>query len=116
MALARRVDVANREEVSSFATAVHERVEALVAAGRAKDGDFAAMSTTRRQLAELIDLLGLDRALLEPLSAPSVVHFCGHRVSPDAAGGRFPVSEMPSPRDVERVLLFPEDAVSASSA
>lgn len=43
-----------------------------------RGGDIASRASTRRQLALVIDLLGLDPTALDALSVPVVVHYCGH--------------------------------------
>lgn len=68
---------------------------ALARAVVAEGADIASMSTARRQLARIVAATGGDPALLAPLAPPAVAHFCGHRVSPDGEGGRFPVAQMP---------------------
>ncbi len=62
---------------------------ALQAAATVLPGDWAAYATTRGQLALLCDLEGVAPILLDALSVPGVLHYCGHRISP-GPGGRFP--------------------------
>ncbi|MEM0988095.1 MAG: tetratricopeptide repeat-containing protein [Pseudomonadota bacterium] len=63
-------------------------------------GDWAALSTTRQQLAEVIAAKGQDPSLLDPLAAPPVAHFCGHMV-----GHRMPADELPRiAQEIEQVL------------
>lgn len=64
------------------------------AAGLAQD-DFAAISTTRRQLSALATLFGYDDQILQALAVPSVAHFCGHMLAPEGSDGRFPAEELP---------------------
>lgn len=54
-------------------------------------GDFAAMSTTRAQLSDVMTLLDADPIILDALRPPAVSHYCGHM--PTGPGGRFPESE-----------------------
>jgi Tetratricopeptide Repeats-Sensor/Adenylate and Guanylate cyclase catalytic domain len=54
---------------------------ALVRAAATHDGDYGALASTRRQLRLVCDLLGIDPEVLAPLAGPTVVHFCGHRLS-----------------------------------
>lgn len=68
---------------------------ALSAAVQAQGADLGAMATTRAQIGALVDVLGLDPQVLAPLAPPLVLHHCGHRVTPDGAGGRFAESELP---------------------
>ena len=61
----------------------------LVRAAELADGDFGAMSTTRRQLRLICSIAGLDPTVLQPLAAPGVVHFCGHLIAAPGVPGRF---------------------------
>lgn len=78
---------------------------AAVALAEAADrhrGDLGALSTTRRQLRLVCTLKGIDPAVLAPLAGPSVVHFCGHRMS--------------GPDGPTRLLASAEAAVAAAMA
>ncbi|HET9428215.1 MAG TPA: adenylate/guanylate cyclase domain-containing protein [Allosphingosinicella sp.] len=100
-ALARAVltDPAVAEGVDYYRAAT--RAEALLILGRIDDAsralrapiigdshDHGARSTTRRQLAMIATGLDLSEseqdALLEPLMAPKVAHYCGHMFAADA--------------------------------
>jgi len=60
----------------------------LLASARAYvGGDYAALATTRRQLALLIPENELQ--LLSILTPPGVIHFCGHMISNSNDSGRF---------------------------
>src|SRR4051794_30465876 len=63
--------------------------QALERARQLNGGDYSALATTRRQLRLLIDVTGDSEDLLDPLSGPRVLHYCGHRVG----GQRFPFSD-----------------------
>ncbi len=63
---------------------------ALERAAELQDGDFGALSTTRRQLRMICDLIGIDAEILSPLAGPAVTHFCGHMIGAPGSGGRFP--------------------------
>src|SRR4051794_4387673 len=52
-------------------------------------GDHSALATTRRQLRLLIAATGDPPELLDALSGPAVLHFCGHRIG----GRRFPLED-----------------------
>ena len=54
------------------------------------EGDYGALSTTRRQLRLVCEATGVDAAVLAPLAGPAVAHFCGHRVGAPGAEARFP--------------------------
>jgi hypothetical protein len=57
--------------------------EALERAAARHERDYGALATTRRQLRVICEELGVDLALLKPLTGPRVVHFCGHRIGTD---------------------------------
>jgi hypothetical protein len=57
--------------------------EALARAAELHSGDFGAVATTRRQLRLVCERTGIDPGLLAVLAGPRVVHYCGHRLSPD---------------------------------
>src|SRR4051794_22229763 len=65
--------------------------EAIARAVALNEGDYGALSTTRRQLRLVCETTGADGAVLAPLAGPSVAHFCGHRVGASEAGSRLPV-------------------------
>ncbi|MEQ9125336.1 MAG: adenylate/guanylate cyclase domain-containing protein, partial [Alphaproteobacteria bacterium] len=50
------------------------------------------------QLRLIVDALGQNPALLDPLTPPPVVHFLGHIVAPPGAPGRFPADQEPDVR------------------
>ena len=64
--------------------------DALARAVALNEGDYGALSTTRRQLRLVCEATGADVAVLAPLAGPSVSHFCGHRVGAVGAEARFP--------------------------
>ena len=55
----------------------------LAAAAGLHDGDFGAVSTTRRQLRMICTLTGVDEGILSALAGPAVAHYCGHIISGD---------------------------------
>lgn len=69
--------------------AARARDELSLAADAAGD-DHGALATTRRQLRLICGELGIDESVLEPLSGPAVVHYCGHRIAGPGEAGRFP--------------------------
>jgi len=69
-----------------------EARRALQRAAALADGDYGALSTTRRQLRLVCQEAGSDAALLQEIAGPGVVHFCGHRIGPPDGGGRFPAA------------------------
>ncbi|WP_373086379.1 TRAFs-binding domain-containing protein, partial [Sneathiella sp.] len=59
----------------------------------ARDGaSLDAKATTRRQLRMLLANEDASQRILKPLEPPAVAHFCGHRLSPEEPGARFPPS------------------------
>ncbi len=100
--LARAVleSLANRQDDSYFAAATEAEAhlvlgqqsparEALEQAAAVNDGDHGALASTRRQLRTICGIAGIDTEILNILSGPAVVHFCGHRISPAGEQGRF---------------------------
>jgi class 3 adenylate cyclase len=61
-----------------------------LAASRAGE-DFAALAVTRRQLRLVCAARQIDAAILDPLTPPQVLHYCGHRF--DAAEGSVQVDD-----------------------
>lgn len=59
----------------------------LERAAQIHEGDFGALSTTRRQLRMICTLTGTDTGLLSVLAGPAVAHFCGHMISADDGTG-----------------------------
>jgi hypothetical protein len=57
--------------------------EALERAAERHELDYGALATTRRQLRLICQMLGLGSDLLQPLTGPGVVYFCGHRIGTD---------------------------------
>ena len=66
---------------------------ALERAAKLHGGDFGAVSTTRRQLALVCQLRGIDPEVLGALAGPAVVHFCGHRIAAAGQVGRFDAAD-----------------------
>ena len=54
--------------------------DAIARAVARNEGDYGALTTTRRQLRLVCQATGTDPAVLAPLAGPAVVHFCGHRI------------------------------------
>ena len=83
---------ATRAEALLILGRVDEASRALRDPQVADSQDHGARSTTRRQLAMVATRLGLlepeQSALLKPLMAPRVIHYCGHMFAadPDAEG------------------------------
>ena len=88
-------DAASEAEAALVLGDATRAADALGRAGRATAGDHASRATTLRQLRMICDLVGIDPAILHPILNPSVVHFCGHRMAPEGARGRFTVADEP---------------------
>ncbi len=89
-----------RETYYSHATAaeahlllgqIDEAGAALTRAAQLHGGDWGALASTRHQLRMLCTTLGVDAALLDPLTGPTVVHFCGHGIGGEP-GAAFPLA------------------------
>jgi hypothetical protein len=57
--------------------------DALGRAARANTSDYGALATTRRQLRMICQTAGIDTDVLAAVAGPTVIHFCGHRISGD---------------------------------
>lgn len=60
--------------------------EALERAAKLYDGDYGAVSTTRRQLRLVCGRVGIDPEILSALAGPRVLHYCGHRIAAYGSG------------------------------
>jgi len=60
---------------------VEQARAALELAATVNAGDFGALATTRRQLRMICETAGIDTDILSAVAGPTVVHFCGHRIS-----------------------------------
>jgi tetratricopeptide (TPR) repeat protein len=79
--------------------------EALERAATLNAQDYGALATTRRQLRMVCEILGVDEALLDPLTGPGVVHFCGHRIGAAGEAARFPAeAEASAARGIARAV------------
>ena len=77
----------------------------LVRAAQIHDGDYGALSTTRRQLRMVCNMTGTDSGLLSALAGPAVAHFCGHMISADdSTGPRRRFDEVQAADQIARVL------------
>ena len=70
-------------------------VDAIARAVARNEGDYGALTTTRRQLRLVCQATGTDTAVLAPLAGPSVVHFCGHRMGAPGEDARLPAGAEP---------------------
>lgn len=53
-------------------------------------GNVTAVASTRRQLMQICDHKGIDRAIASALRNRAVVHYTGHMIAPEGMPGRFP--------------------------
>ena len=87
--------IATRAEAAVIRADYTEASRFLGEAAALANQDYASMRSTRQQLRRLLSHQGQDAdAMLAPLDAPMVVHFCGHLVAPEGSDGRFPAQEM----------------------
>jgi hypothetical protein len=74
-------------------------------AAQVHDGDFGALSTTRRQLRMICTMAGIDAELLSALAGPAVAHYCGHMISAEnGTGPRRHFDEAQASRQIGDVL------------
>lgn len=82
-------DAATLAEALLINERVDEAAAALFMASELPDANSGAKSSTRRQLSLLAQRLELDvdreKVLLDPISPPTVIHYCGHMFLEDAA-------------------------------
>jgi len=64
----------------------------LATATTAIDCDLAMRATAARSIRNAALAKGVTLEWLEPLSAPTVIHYAGHMIAPPGAQGRFPAS------------------------
>jgi len=83
-------EAATEAEAQLLLGRVEEARAALARAAALHGGDLGAVGTTRRQLRLVCEASGIDADVLTALAGPQIVHYCGHRISGDAEGGRFP--------------------------
>jgi class 3 adenylate cyclase len=50
----------------------------------------AAVASTRKQLIQICDQVGIDHAIISALRNRTVIHYTGHMIAPDGTPGRFP--------------------------
>ena len=73
--------------------------EAIGLAASLSEDRYSIRATTTRQLKLLCGLLGIETTVLDPLSNPGVVHYCGHRIAAPGEPGRFPAESEASVAD-----------------
>jgi len=86
-------EIATRAEAYLALGAPDMAAKEIAAAANAPDANPASLATTRRQLAMLVDALGLDPAVLGPLRPKAVLHYTGHIIAAPGAKGRFPADQ-----------------------
>ena len=97
--------VATRAEARLLLGDVSAARSELERAAQVHDGDFGALSTTRRQLRMICTMTGTDAGLLSVLAGPAVAHFCGHMISADdGTGPRRRFDETHSANQMREVL------------
>ncbi len=53
-------------------------------------GNAMAIASTRKQLIQICDYKGIDRAIVSALRNRAVIHYTGHMIAPEGIPGRFP--------------------------
>lgn len=53
-------------------------------------GNAMAIASTRKQLIQICDYKGIDRAIVSALRNRTVIHYTGHMIAPNGIPGRFP--------------------------
>lgn len=86
-------EIATRAEAHLVLGDIEAAAHEIEAAARASDADAASKTSTRRQLVLLIEALGCDAGILEPLRPKAVLHYTGHVIAPSGAAGRFPADQ-----------------------
>jgi tetratricopeptide (TPR) repeat protein len=77
----------------------------LERAAQRHEGDFGAVSTTRRQLRMVCSMTGVDPGILSALAGPAVAHYCGHMVAAaDGTGPRRRFDEASASARIAEVL------------
>ena len=65
----------------------------------------AAVASTRKQLIQICDHVGIDHAIISALRNRTVIHYTGHMIAPDGTPGRFPAeAEAQVARRIQREL------------
>jgi class 3 adenylate cyclase len=75
--------LATEAEAHLLTPDVERAKAALERAAEVIGGDFGALATTRRQLRMICLASGIDTEILAVVAGPTVIHFCGHRISDD---------------------------------
>ncbi|MGI9415738.1 MAG: adenylate/guanylate cyclase domain-containing protein [Hyphomicrobiales bacterium] len=89
---------------------------ALERAGRFEAVEYAARSTTVRQLTMICEARGIDPALLRPIAVPYVLYFAGHIISLPDEPGRFPAEQEEQVRhEIDRFLDAEKPSVAYGS-
>ena len=67
--------------------------EALERAAARSIDELAVRATTRKQLLLVCAAIGVEPSVLDPLSIPTVIQYCGHMIARSGERGRFPAEE-----------------------
>ena len=86
-------EIATRAEALLVLGDIEAAAQEIAAAASAPDANAASQTSTRRQLVLLMEALGHDPDLLEPLRSKTVLHYTGHIIAPRDARGRFPANQ-----------------------
>ena len=90
--------------------------EAIKRAANFDGVEFAAHSTTVRQLTMICEARGIDVAILKPITVPYVLYFAGHIISKPGVPGRFPAEQEGEVRaEIDRFLDAEKPSVAYGS-
>ena len=64
--------------------------QAAIERAAAFSDNAAAIASTRKQLTQICDHKGIDRAIISALNNRTVIHYTGHMIAPEGTPGRFP--------------------------
>ena len=89
---------------------------AIERAGSFEGVEYAAHSTTVRQLTMICEARGIDVSILKPITVPYVLYFAGHIIAPPGAAGRFPADQEDQVRaEIDRFLDAEKPSVAYGS-
>jgi adenylate cyclase len=67
-----------------------DRARTAIEDAAALAGNAMAIASTRKQLTQICDYKGIDRAIVSGLKNRNVIHYTGHMIVPEGMPGRFP--------------------------
>lgn len=67
-----------------------DNARAAIEDAAALSSSAAAIASTRKQLLQICNHMGLEAAIITPLRNRGVIHYTGHLIAPEGVTGRFP--------------------------